>query len=237
MKDLQILIKGKLYDFRGTKVMLDSDLAEYYGIETKRLNLAVKRNPHLFPDDFMFQLTDEETKILRTQFVTSKGGARYNPHVFTEKGAWAVSFIFNSKEISEKGIQLIRILERLRDFALQHQDSLPSSTAYQLTSPTSAVNIYNYGTVQVQQGNYNQQNITQLKDVVYTLQEIKEKSNSPEFDDKLDSLISALMKKEEKSKVLTAMEAVIAVAKGTKTVMELGKLVTAAIGAYLGLGL
>jgi hypothetical protein len=234
--DLNQEIKSKLYDFRGFKVMLDKDLAEYYGVETRALNQAVQRNLKRFPSDFMFQLNEKETEVLRSQSVISNKN-RSNPYVFTEKGAWNLSNILSSESAIEKGISLMRALEQLRDFALQNENRLPATTAYQLSSPSSPVNIYNYGTLQLQQGNQNLQTVTQLKDVVYTLQEIKEKSKDNEFDEKLDSLISVLMKKEEKSKVLKAMEAVVSVAKGTKTVAELGKLVTAAVSAYLGLGL
>jgi len=82
-------IEEKIYLVRGQKVMLDSDLAVIYGVETKMLNRAVKRNLDRFPIDFMFQLADEETKSLRFQFGTSnksRGGRRYLPYVFTEHG-------------------------------------------------------------------------------------------------------------------------------------------------------
>ncbi len=84
------VIKGKIYMIRGQKVLLDSDLADLYGIETKNLNKAVKRNLSRFPQDFMFQLTSDESTGLRFQIGTSKeagrGGRRYNPYVFTEQG-------------------------------------------------------------------------------------------------------------------------------------------------------
>jgi hypothetical protein len=232
MKDLSLSIKSKLYDFRGYKVMLDSDLAEYYNIETRVLNQAVKRNQKRFPNDFMFQLNNEETKLLQSQSVISNK-SRSNPFVFTEKGAWNLSNVLHSDDAIVKGIQLIRILETLRDFALQHQASLPLSTAHQITSPTSVVNIYNHGTLQLQSGNHNQQHLHQLKDVIYTLTELKQKSSSMEFNEKMDTLISLLVKKEEKSKILKAMDAVESVAKATKTVASFGKLALAVVSAYL----
>lgn len=82
-------IEKAIYLIRGEKVMLDRDLALLYGVETKLLNRAVKRNPQRFPPDFMFQLTPEEAEILRCQIGTSnagRGGRRYLPHVFTEQG-------------------------------------------------------------------------------------------------------------------------------------------------------
>ena len=84
-------IAGQIYLIRGEKVMLDSDLAKLYGVETKKFNQAVSRNIERFPDDFMFQLTKEELENWRSQFVTSnpesKMGLRRPPYVFTEHGA------------------------------------------------------------------------------------------------------------------------------------------------------
>ncbi len=83
------IIENKIYVIRGHKVMLDSDLAQLYDVETKALNQAIKRNLERFPEDFMFQLTKEEWDSLRSQTVTSKqgkGGRRYLPRVFTEHG-------------------------------------------------------------------------------------------------------------------------------------------------------
>ena len=88
MDQLQI-IQSKIYEIRGQKVMLDRDLAEMYGVETRVLNQAVKRNIERFPSDFMFQLTDEEMKIWKSQIVMSnsvKMGVRRNPYAFTELG-------------------------------------------------------------------------------------------------------------------------------------------------------
>ncbi len=82
-------IKSKIHEIRGQKVMLDRDLAELYQVETKQLNRQVKRNIERFPEDFMFQLNDEESDFLRCQFGTSKnhrGGHRYKPYAFTELG-------------------------------------------------------------------------------------------------------------------------------------------------------
>jgi len=94
-------IQDMIYEVRGLKVMLDSDLARLYEIETKNLNKAVKRNIERFPDFFMFQLTEEEFNSLRFQFGTSnerKGGRRYLPYVFTEHGVLMLSSVLNSKK-------------------------------------------------------------------------------------------------------------------------------------------
>ena len=85
------LIENQIYDIRNLKVMLDSDLATLYQVETKRINEAVKNNPEKFPEDFYFELTKEETEILRSKFSTFKNSLnnrKYNPKVFTEQGVY-----------------------------------------------------------------------------------------------------------------------------------------------------
>jgi len=102
---------------RGEKVMLDKDLAELYGVETKRLNEAVKRNIERFPPDFMFQLTDQKEKRLRSQIATSKesrGGARYNPYAFTEQGVAMLSSVLRSKQAVAVNIAIMRTFVQLR---------------------------------------------------------------------------------------------------------------------------
>src|SRR6266404_1146282 len=93
------LIQRRIYVIRGHRVMLDSDLADLYGVPTKALNQAVKRNLDRFPPDFMFELTAEETDRLRSQSVTSnvgRGGRRYLPYAFTEHGVAMLSSVLNS---------------------------------------------------------------------------------------------------------------------------------------------
>ncbi len=95
----QDIIQNMICFIRGERVMLDSDLASLYGVETKVLMQAVKRNSGRFPRDFMFQLNDQEFECLRSQFVTSKegrGGRRYLPYVFTEQGVAMLSSVLNS---------------------------------------------------------------------------------------------------------------------------------------------
>src|ERR1044071_2600797 len=90
-------IENKIYVIREQKVMLDKDLAELYGIETKVFNQAVRRNLDRFPEDFMFQLSENEIKNLRSHFVTSSwGGTRYLPNVFTEHGVLMLSSVLKS---------------------------------------------------------------------------------------------------------------------------------------------
>lgn len=115
------IIEKKIFVFRGQKVMLDSDLAQLYDVQTKNLNKAAKRNIERFPEDFMFQLTEDEWKSLRFQIGTSKeakGGRRYFPYVFTEHGVLMLSNILNSERAICVSIQIIRVFDKLRKFAL-----------------------------------------------------------------------------------------------------------------------
>ncbi len=94
------VIQNKIYEIRGQKVMIDRDLAEMYGVQTKALNQAVKRNIERFPEDFMFQLTTEETQNWKSQIVTTnsiKMGLRRNPYAFTELGVAMLSSVLTSK--------------------------------------------------------------------------------------------------------------------------------------------
>jgi predicted nucleic-acid-binding protein len=117
-------IEKCIFIVRKHKVMLDSDLARIYGVSTKILNQAVKRNSDRFPPDFMFQLTNSETEILRSQFVTSSsyGGRRYLPYVFTEHGALMLASILNSDIAVEASIQVVRSFVRLREFVISHAE-------------------------------------------------------------------------------------------------------------------
>lgn len=118
-------ILNRIHVIRGQKVMLDRELAEMYGVETKVFNQSVKRNAERFPKDFMFTLSEKEWENLRSQFVTSSwGGARYRPNVFTEQGVAMLSSILNSKTAIEVNIRIIRVFTRLREYALTHKDIL-----------------------------------------------------------------------------------------------------------------
>ena len=101
---------------RGEKVMLDSELAEIYGVETKALNRAVKRNASRFPVDFMFQLTAEEAANLRCQIGTSSsyGGRRYLPYAFTEHGALMLANVLNSERAAQTSVMVVRAFVKLR---------------------------------------------------------------------------------------------------------------------------
>jgi hypothetical protein len=115
-----------IYEIRGQKVMLDSDLAALYGIELKVMNQAVKRNIGRFPLDFMFQLTNDEWDSLRSQIVTSKsnrGGRRYAPYVFTEQGVSMLSSVINSERAIEVNINIMRTFVKLRRYVLSKSDN------------------------------------------------------------------------------------------------------------------
>ncbi|MCX6304506.1 MAG: ORF6N domain-containing protein [Bacteroidetes bacterium] len=118
-------IINKIYLIRGQKVMPDFNLAGLYGVETKNLKRAVKRNIERFPTDFMFELTMEEIKNLRCHFGTSSwGGIRYSPMVFTEQGIAMLSSILNSHQAILVNIQIIRVYTRMREMLLTHKDIL-----------------------------------------------------------------------------------------------------------------
>ena len=117
------VIQNKIYEIRGQKVMLDFDLAEMYGVETKRLKEAVKRNASRFPVDFMFILTQKEFQGLRSQIATSKkGGTRYLPFAFTEQGVAMLSSVLNSEKAIEVNIIIIRTFVLIRQFALTYKE-------------------------------------------------------------------------------------------------------------------
>lgn len=118
MQKLEI-INNKIHVIRNQKVMLDFDLAFLYQIETKRLKEAVRRNIDRFPEDFMFELTKEEFKNLRSQFATSSyGGTRYMPFAFTEQGVAMLSSVLNSKKAIEVNIAIMRTFVVLRNSIL-----------------------------------------------------------------------------------------------------------------------
>jgi hypothetical protein len=118
-------ILNKIYVIRGQKVMLDRDLAELYGVDTKVFNQSVKRNIERFPKDFMFSLTAKEWTNLRSQFVTSSwGGSRYAPKVFTEQGVAMLSSVLHSSIAIQVNIRIIRVFTRLKEFAMTNKDIL-----------------------------------------------------------------------------------------------------------------
>ena len=113
------IIENKILHIRGMNVMLDSDLAELYEVETKRINEQVKRNPNRFPSDFMFQLTEDEFEILKSHFATSSwGGRRKLPYVFSEHGVLMLSSVLKSDKAAAVNIQIMRVYIQLREIML-----------------------------------------------------------------------------------------------------------------------
>ena len=116
-------LSQKIEGVRGHKVMLDLDLARLYAVETKILNKAVKRNIARFPDDFMFELSEEEFASLRFQFGTSRwGGRRYRPYAFTEQGVAMLSSVLRSGRAVNVNIEIMRAFVRLRAMLSSHED-------------------------------------------------------------------------------------------------------------------
>ncbi len=119
------LILSKIYRLRNYKVMIDRDLAQLYGIPTKVLKQAVRRNLDRFPEDFMFQMTPEELEIWRSQFVTSKEdlkGLRHAPFCFTEQGVTMLSCVLKSPQAIAVNIQIIRTFVKMREVLLSQQE-------------------------------------------------------------------------------------------------------------------
>jgi hypothetical protein len=119
------IIMNQIYYIRGHKVMIDRDLAQLYGVETKVLKQAIKRNIERFPEDFMFEMNEIEFVDWRSQFVTSnsdKMGLRYAPFCFTEQGVAMLSSVLNSKQAILVNIQIIRIFTRLRQMLIDNTE-------------------------------------------------------------------------------------------------------------------
>jgi hypothetical protein len=122
---MQALIGGRILAIRAQRVMLDADLAELYGVQTKVLVQAVKRNMARFPADFMFQLSVEEFAVLRSQTVTSntgRGGRRTAPYAFTEQGVAMLSSVLGSVRAIGVNIEIMRTFVRVRELAVTHAD-------------------------------------------------------------------------------------------------------------------
>ena len=118
-------VQSKILFIRGEKVILDSDLAALYGVPTGRLNEQVKRNRERFPTDFMFQLTAEEVKVLRSQIATSnkgRGGRRYKPYAFTEHGAIMAASVLNSERAVQASIFVVRAFVKLRQMLAPYKE-------------------------------------------------------------------------------------------------------------------
>lgn len=116
-------IENKILFLRDQKVMIDRDLAALYQVPTKRLNEQVKRNRRRFPKEFMFQVTAEEFRLLKSQFATSSwGGTRKRPYAFTEQGVAMLSSVLNSERAIAVNIQIMKTFTKMRQMILTHED-------------------------------------------------------------------------------------------------------------------
>jgi phage regulator Rha-like protein len=121
---LAVPVESRILILRHHRVILDSDLAELYGVRVGQLNQQVKRNRERFPADFMFQLTAKEDQILRSQTVISSqkhGGRRYSPYAFTEHGAIMAATVLNSKRAIEMSVFVVRAFVRMREMLLKNR--------------------------------------------------------------------------------------------------------------------
>ncbi len=143
------MVMQKIYLIRDQKVMLDKDLAKLYGIQTKVLKQAVKRNIARFPLDFMFILNEAETAVLRSQNVTLNRGehSKYPAMAFTEQGVAMLSSVLHSEQAIKVNIQIIRVFTRMRELLLTHKDILTKLELLEekyLRHETDIQTIFNY---------------------------------------------------------------------------------------------
>jgi len=129
-------IKNKIYYIRNQKVMLDFELAEIYGYETKIFNQQVKNNIEKFDEDFRFQLTKDEWEVLRSKFLTSKsdegsGGRRYMPYAFTEQGIYMLMTVLRGELAVKQSKALIRMFKQMKDFIIENQDFISANDLVQ----------------------------------------------------------------------------------------------------------
>ena len=132
-------LKGKLYEIRGKRVLLDADLAEIYGYDTKVFNRQVKNNIDRFDRDFMFELTDEELEDLRCKNCTANlsSKSRYNPHVFTEQGLYMLMTVLKGQLAVKQSKALIRTFKKMKDYILVNRDLIGQREILQLSMETA----------------------------------------------------------------------------------------------------
>lgn len=151
-------IQNRIYLIRGQRVMLDADLAEIYGYETKRFNEQVKNNIEKFDEDFRFQLTKNELENLRPKFSTSSwGGSRYLPYAFTEQGIYMLMTVLRGDLATRQSKALIRLFKQMKDYIVENQDVLGSKALLQLATQT----------------NQNTKDIAEIKDTMATKEDLK----------------------------------------------------------------
>ena len=122
-------IEDKIIIIRDEQVLLDSDVAEIYGVETKRINEAVKNNPDRFPDGYLLEMTEEESENLKSKFSTSSwGGKRYTPKVFTERGLYMLATILKSEQAVQTTLAIIETFAKIRNLSRNMQALSTSET-------------------------------------------------------------------------------------------------------------
>lgn len=158
---------------REQRVILDTDLAALYGVETKRLNEQIKRNAARFPADFMFQLSDDEAAVLRSQFATLKTGRgqhrKYQPYVFTEHGAIMAAMVLNSPRAVEVSVYVVRAFTRLRQAAAIHEDLAKRLTELEMKTES----------LDIQHDTFSRNTRAQLKQVFDALRELMTPPDPP----------------------------------------------------------
>ncbi len=191
-------IKNLIYEIRGQRVMLDRDLAELYGVETKRLNEAVKRNINRFPDDFMFVLTKEEWLRLRSQIATSnteneplrsqnatskRGGNRYKPFVFTEYGIAMLSTVLRSETAIQVNINIMRAFIAIRHAvaAMQTADLRYEQLSHKVDQLNAYVEeiLHDQNDINDQQEQTNMEVAVQLEAINDALDQLRDAKASP----------------------------------------------------------
>ena len=169
------LVRSKIYEYRGQRVMLDSDLAELYGVTTGNFNKAVKRNIARFPDDFMFQLNDEEYSNLKFQIgiASSYGGRRTTPYVFTEQGVAMLSSVLRSEAAIRVNISIMRAFVMVRQALSQ-----PSNEFKQLRESVNQLKEY-VEEILADQNDINEETQAQLDAISESLAELQVRKSTP----------------------------------------------------------
>lgn len=177
------LIKAKTYVIRGRKVMLDFDLAAIYGYETKRFNEQVNNNIERFLDDFMFKLTREELKDLRSKNSTSSwGGSRYLPRAFTEEGIYMLMTVLKGELAVKQSIDLVKTFKKMKDYILENRDLIGQREVLQLSMETTN------NKIAISKINHDMSSLEkQISDVAEGLKDVVTKS---ELADMMNSFVS-----------------------------------------------
>lgn len=177
------LIKAKTYVIRGRKVMLDFDLAAIYGYETKRFNEQVNNNIERFIDDFMFKLTREELKDLRSKNSTSSwGGSRYLPRAFTEEGIYMLMTVLKGELAVKQSIDLVKTFKKMKDYILENRDLIGQRELLQLSMETAN------NKIAISKINHDMSSLEkQISDVAEGLKDVVTKS---ELADMMNSFVS-----------------------------------------------